>query len=207
MSIFRINYSPARIRTGTTGSKVPHAASYTTGLPVIIYILYDIYKFMIILTTSRKPSQRTRSFCRDLERTLPTLKYIQRGKSSLTDIINEYGKHRILVLDEIKGNPSRFRLYVDGLLKYQLLIRGVQLQREILGKKITINALGSYSDNEYLNLFFGDNVEGNEDYIKVCYDGQKVYFEYEGIRYPPYFKIRRILDSEGNLIFGDYLDR
>ncbi|ADC70247.1 Brix domain protein [Methanocaldococcus sp. FS406-22] len=87
----------------------------------------------MILTTSRKPSQRTRSFARDLERTL-NLPYVQRGKLSLKDIF-EIDKH-VLLIGEFKANPGTLVVYdVENERRLSSFI-SVKLQREICGGKI-----------------------------------------------------------------------
>ncbi|MDI9609990.1 MAG: rRNA maturation protein [Archaeoglobales archaeon] len=62
----------------------------------------------MILTTSRKPSRKTRSFAKALSRFL-NWQYVQRGKISLKEFENK----RICVISEIKGNPAFLNFY-DG---------------------------------------------------------------------------------------------
>jgi len=68
---------------------------------------------MIIITTSRKPSRRTRRFCRELEGVLPLSKYVNRGKSSIrlfSERARADGYYRALIVGETKGNPSIIRV-------------------------------------------------------------------------------------------------
>ena len=96
---------------------------------------YD--KFM--LTTSRNPSQRTRSFVRDLVRVIPWSFHFTRGSCSLKDLADEIenlGINRLLILHEKKGNPSLVKFYklVDDQLierDYRIRIKGVSLAREL----------------------------------------------------------------------------
>ncbi|MFY9638351.1 MAG: ribosomal biogenesis protein [Methanobacterium sp.] len=63
----------------------------------------------MLITTSRKPSQRTRSFCKSLVRVLNS-SYINRGKMSIREVLiksSELGYDKIALISEIKGNPSR----------------------------------------------------------------------------------------------------
>jgi U3 small nucleolar ribonucleoprotein protein IMP4 len=63
----------------------------------------------MLITTSRKPSQRTRSFCKSLARVLNS-SYINRGKMSIRDVLirsSELGYDKIAVVTEMKGNPNR----------------------------------------------------------------------------------------------------
>ena len=66
---------------------------------------------MIYLTTSRDPSQRTRRFARAIS-SFMEWRYIQRGKKSLDEILSEYRK--IIILREIKGNPSFMDIFENG---------------------------------------------------------------------------------------------
>jgi U3 small nucleolar ribonucleoprotein protein IMP4 len=63
----------------------------------------------MLITTSRKPSQRTRSFCKSLVGVLNS-SYINRGKMSIREVLiksSELGYDKIALISEIKGNPSR----------------------------------------------------------------------------------------------------
>ncbi|MFW9922735.1 MAG: Brix domain-containing protein [Candidatus Thorarchaeota archaeon] len=94
-------------------------------------------KFM--LTTSRNPSQRTRSFTRDLVRVIPWSFHFTRGSCSLRDLADELdllGINRLMVIHEKKGNPSLVKFFKleDNLLSerdYRLRIKGVALAREL----------------------------------------------------------------------------
>ncbi len=72
----------------------------------------------MLITTSRKPSQRTRTFCRGLERVLNS-RYVNRGKMSLRDIFLmaiEMGANRVVVISEKDGNPNGMEVYGNGEL-------------------------------------------------------------------------------------------
>ncbi len=109
---------------------------------------------MIIITTSHKPSQRTRSFVKDLASVLPEAKVVTRGKKTLKDLsVIGYGlkaKH-VLVVNEKHGNPSLIRaFYIDSTSKYPILIhkysiilKGVTLSRE------NPNAVKTYGAEKY----------------------------------------------------------
>jgi len=66
----------------------------------------------MLITTSRKPSQRTRTFARSLERAL-SANYVNRGKMSLRDVLlksSELDSGRIVIISEMKANPSRIEI-------------------------------------------------------------------------------------------------
>lgn len=63
----------------------------------------------MLITTSRKPSQRTRSFCKSLANVLD-VKSINRGKMSIRDVLvksSELGSSKIMLVSEMKGNPNK----------------------------------------------------------------------------------------------------
>jgi len=91
-----------------------------------------------IVTTSHRPSQRTRSFVKELVRVLPRALRINRGKRTLEDLLYdavELRAKRIIVAGERRGNPGLLRFYEPrppgGLaLLSEMLLRGVTLARE-----------------------------------------------------------------------------
>jgi len=86
---------------------------------------------MIYLTTSRDPSQRTRRFARAIS-SFMDWKYIQRGKRSMDEILKEYS--RIIILREIKGNPSFMDVFEDGRKILTLRINVGIIRRERMEK-------------------------------------------------------------------------
>ena len=92
-----------------------------------------------LLTTSRRPSYRLRSFLKDLSSILPNAIHINRGKKTLEDLLYdaiEFKADRLIIVGERKGNPGKILIYeVDSkqeeLRKLSMLIlRGVKLSRE-----------------------------------------------------------------------------
>lgn len=69
----------------------------------------------MLITTSRKPSQRTRSFCKSLVRVLNS-RYVNRGKMSIRDVLiksSEMGYNKTAVISQMKGNPSRIDFHEE----------------------------------------------------------------------------------------------
>lgn len=97
---------------------------------------------MILITTTRRPSRRTRSLVRDLYHVLPNSKRRNRGKMSLEDL-NELalreGIDRVIVVATQRGNPSSLMFYepTPALLKpiSVMKLNGVSLRREITEKR------------------------------------------------------------------------
>lgn len=95
----------------------------------------------MLITTSRKPSPRTRSFTRSLER-VSNSKYINRGKMSMRDVLlksRDIGYSKIAVISETKGNPSRIEFYnIDGdsLIKIDITVTNSLASGRIRKKKL-----------------------------------------------------------------------
>ncbi len=119
---------------------------------------------MILITTSRKPSRRTRSLAREFSRLIPFSTYITRGKKpidSLIEIARSKGYDRICILKERHGNPFKFDfIKVDGenwnYLKNSIVFNLIKLQREIIKEKIKFEEIifdGDQKVKELFNIF------------------------------------------------------
>ncbi len=76
----------------------------------------------MILTTSRKPSRRTRSLAKALARFM-NWRYVQRGKMSLDDLFSMLNPNENLaIIHEVKGNPAILRI-IDRRGRELLYIR------------------------------------------------------------------------------------
>ncbi|NJD52703.1 MAG: hypothetical protein FIB07_07525 [Candidatus Methanoperedens sp.] len=79
----------------------------------------------MIITTARKPSSKTRTFCKHLGR-FTGWKYVTRGKASL----QEFADKSFLLVGEYKGNPGSFSFFFKE--KCVLSIRAnVSLDKDI----------------------------------------------------------------------------
>ena len=70
----------------------------------------------MLITTSRKPSRQTRSFCQSLGHIL-NAEYVNRGKMSFRDVLVKaasLGFQKIAVVSQIKGNPSKIEIYNEN---------------------------------------------------------------------------------------------
>ena len=67
----------------------------------------------LFITTSRKPSQMTRTFSQFLNHFLNAT-YFNRGKSSFTKVVNQTRQHDtsfLVIVNQTKGNPSSINVY------------------------------------------------------------------------------------------------
>ncbi len=98
-------------------------------------------RIRILVTTSHRPSQRVRSFAKDLASILPYAYKVNRGKATLRDLYYDavgYGAERVVVITVWRGNPGVIKVYKlaeppeQGLVELAAIyLRGVTLRREI----------------------------------------------------------------------------
>jgi len=72
---------------------------------------------MILVTTSRKPGQSTRTFSKRLALLIPNAVYDSRGKKGVADLLEQAksaGLRRILVVCELHGVPAELRFMDSG---------------------------------------------------------------------------------------------
>ncbi len=115
----------------------------------------------IVISTSRKPSQRTRSLCKELQIMLPNALYIQRGKSNFDELLKKSEQEKaplLLLIGERDGNPGSLDLYSvekaeDPVVSFE--IEGVRLAREygatVRSRTKTLD-LSSDSNEEAIDL-------------------------------------------------------
>ena len=92
---------------------------------------------MILLTTSRRPTGRIRTFCRDLANTIPDIVRVNRGKMSLDGVAEkaiEFEAEKVVVVDRWCGGPGRINLFKlsNGLEPVSpiMMIKNIRLRRE-----------------------------------------------------------------------------
>ena len=93
---------------------------------------------MILLTTSRRPTGRIRTFCRDLVNSIPDVVRVNRGKMSLDGVAEkaiEVEADKVILVDRWHGGPGRINLYRLGSTGLDsvpplMLIKRIRLRRE-----------------------------------------------------------------------------
>jgi U3 small nucleolar ribonucleoprotein protein IMP4 len=117
----------------------------------------------MLITTSRKPSPRTRSFARSLERVLNS-KYLNRGKMSMRDVLLKLrasDRQSAAVISEMKGNPSRiefFNLEGDLILNMDITVTNSLGKGRIKKKELKLRW-----DLDESNLKDESEIKGNMD--------------------------------------------
>lgn len=119
----------------------------------------------VLITTSRKPSKRTRSFIKELNLVIPSSIRVARGKMTLHDLHGltlSLKARGVIVIYERRGNPSAIMYYecTDAGLRKTLLVklRSVKLRREISNAQKPLNVsqiVVEYVDHlkELINAF------------------------------------------------------
>jgi U3 small nucleolar ribonucleoprotein protein IMP4 len=79
----------------------------------------------MLISTSRKPSQKTRSFCKNLSHALD-FSYANRGKMNMRDLFlksSQLNYDSTIMVYETKGNPSKITFFSnDGNEKLAILV-------------------------------------------------------------------------------------
>ena len=126
----------------------------------------------MLISTSRKPSQKTRKFCKNLAHATGSTS-VNRGKMNMRELLLktlEVEEYNLAVVNENKGNPSRISFYSNnGELLLSLLI-GVTLDNERMN--IAPSRLKIASEVDRLNVLSDildfDLVESAQDnYILI----------------------------------------
>ena len=69
---------------------------------------------MILLTTSRRPTERIRTLCRELAHVIPNAVRVNRGKLSLDGVAEralEFGADHVIIIDRWKGGPGEIQFF------------------------------------------------------------------------------------------------
>jgi len=163
----------------------------------------------LIITSSRKPPRTVRSFMKDLAYIFSGIR-VTRGKKSIEELLSSLKEdQRLIIVDSIKGNPSRLRVFEKEGKVRQIIIRGVKLLRyfnekpKIKGElKVLVNNEIAKKFAEILNLKTVENEKGLNSLIiieEVTVKNKKLYGifikDYKNDKkYGPFFKITKIIE-------------
>lgn len=106
----------------------------------------------MLISTSRKPSQKTRKFCKNLARVTDSTS-VNRGKMNMREILLkalELEEINLAVVNEIKGNPSKITFYSNKGEVLLVILISVVLESEKLN--IAPSKLKIVSNMEKLNV-------------------------------------------------------
>ena len=122
----------------------------------------------MLISTSRKPSQKTRKFCKTLARTTDSTS-VNRGKMNMRELLLkalEVDEVNLAIVNEIKGNPSKITFYSNkGEVLLVLLISVSMANNEKLNMAPSqLKIVSSFDDLNILSDILDiDLVERAED--------------------------------------------
>ena len=122
----------------------------------------------MLISTSRKPSQKTRKFCKTLARTTDSTS-VNRGKMNMRELLLkalEVEEVNLAIVNEIKGNPSKITFYSNkGEVLLVLLISVSMANNEKLNiAPSQLKIVSSFDELNILSDIFDiDLVERAED--------------------------------------------
>lgn len=106
----------------------------------------------MLISTSRKPSQKTRKFCKTLARSTDSTS-VNRGKMNMRELLLkalELDEFNLAVVNEIKGNPSKITFYSNKGEVLLVILVSASIENETLN--IAPSQLKIVSEVERLNV-------------------------------------------------------
>ena len=133
----------------------------------------------MLISTSRKPSQKTRKFCKNLARTTDSTS-VNRGKMNMRELLLkalELDEFNLAIVNEIKGNPSKITFYSNKGEVLLVILVSASIENETLN--IAPSKLKIVSEVERLNVLseildieLAD--EAQDNYILISSDDDSV---------------------------------
>lgn len=125
----------------------------------------------MLISTSRKPSQRTRTFCQSLSRAL-NFPYVNRGKMSLRDLslkALDLEENYILLVYEAHANPNEM-VFLNGVeellrLKISISINTTRLNID----PFELSIVSDFKELDKISEYFGFKLlnDDDSDYIYI----------------------------------------
>ncbi len=129
----------------------------------------------MLISTSRKPSQKTRKFCKNLAHSTGSTS-VNRGKMNMRELLLkalELDEFNLAVVNELKGNPSKITFYSNKGEVLLVILIGASLEFDKLNiapSKLKIVSQVKKLDvlSEILDIELADKAEDN--YILISSD-------------------------------------
>lgn len=107
----------------------------------------------ILITTSRRTSNRVRAFARDLHTVIPDSSRFNRGGMSISELISRIGQveaKAAFIITTFRGNPGDLQVFSpDGSIAYEMRMESAALRREVFpDSNRRINTLGAIATLE-----------------------------------------------------------
>ena len=129
---------------------------------------------VVLITSSHRPSRRTRSFLKDLNKVIPNSLRVNRGKKTFDDlalIALNNGLKYVLIVSEVNANPLRMTIYgvnekESKLVRLvELRLSGVKLLREIPDSQRPLNIRRLVIDPKDLDVL--SEVSGLDKFLEA----------------------------------------
>ena len=172
----------------------------------------------VLVTSSHRPSQRIRSFMKDLVGVSVFLKKVNRGKATFDDLAREMagsGIRYLIIVNSYRGNPGSMSIYRLSELDNRLVktakiwIKGVRLSRESGNSecrfyRMAVDPSRCFKDPcfrlaDILSEIFMARIDmgdrNNIDRIVVMDRGKQIYVKFikgDGSECGPFIKISRV---------------
>ncbi|RLG21120.1 hypothetical protein DRN74_03740 [Candidatus Micrarchaeota archaeon] len=129
---------------------------------------------MLLISSSRKPSRKTRTLARQLAKAVPHSRYITRGKKNIDALCSEarrLGYSRIAIIYEKHGNPSQIHFIENHVDSWEWLPEIIQIEHSSINEKIKkafeeIKVLGENKD-KITKLFNTETSDETENVIEA----------------------------------------
>ena len=129
----------------------------------------------MLISTSRKPSQKTRKFCKNLAHSTGSTS-VNRGKMNMRELLLkalELDEFNLAVVNELKGNPSKITFYSNKGEVLLVILIGASLEFDKLNiapSKLKIVSQVKKLDvlSDILDIELADKAEDN--YILISSD-------------------------------------
>ncbi len=126
---------------------------------------------MILISTSRKPSQNTRKLVRQISMALPHSKYMTRGKKNVDSLCSEAsreGYERMALVFEKHGNPYKISFIANKGDSWDWLLDEIKIKSFKIENKIRKQFSSVMLDgNNKLGELFMIEKEESENVIKI----------------------------------------
>ncbi len=135
----------------------------------------------MLISTSRKPSSKTRAFCKNLSHALDT-DYVNRGKMSMRELQLKSatsGLRNIALVYEMKGNPSKITFFSNDGDELLVILGSVNTtNRRLHIKTSELSFKSEIPELEILSEILPID-ESNKDYNKNHIQVEKLDYEYD----------------------------
>lgn len=158
----------------------------------------------MLISTSRKPSQKTRKFCKNFAHSTDSIS-VNRGKMNMRELLLKAlseDETNLAIVNEIKGNPSRITFYSNKGEILLIVLISVNTSNERLNIKTSELKIVSQVDelnclSDILGYELVDKAENN--FIHISHENDLIakinFINNDGYKTDFQINIKKILDE------------